>query len=385
MNQNMGQVIKRLRKERDLTQEDLAEQINVSPQAISKWENGASMPDISQVLPLANLFRVSTDVLFGIYEKNYDDEVNARLEEIYCIYDNCKDGEEGPTALVLLDKYRDAIRMFPNNSNILSEAIAFGEIVISNNRKELSELIGEKGIEDLTQEIINWAELVIKYSSSASYIMSAKRNLFNIYISQERWNDAEKTAKDFPYGFYDNRGILIAELKRKTNQKQEEREWRCDNIQLLAAAFGHQITMMGNSYKDEERYEEALYCYSFFKEMVEALYRNEKYRPPFVYDYYPLYYFPAYCLMKLGKFDEAVTSLEEGVEFIKAQAESYNKKRIIDNPLLCEHSFGYGHDGQAEFGDLYGRLHRFVCSSDFKPLQDHTKYKTLVQSIRVAE
>lgn len=89
--------------------------------------------------------------------------------------------------------------------------------------------------------------------------------------------------------------------------------------------------------------------------------------------------------MKLGRYDEAVTSLEEGVEFIKAQAESYNKKKKIDNPLLCEHSFGYGHDGQAEFGDLYGRLYRFVCSSDFKTLQDHPKYKALAQSIKVAE
>ena len=50
MNENMGQIIKHLRKERNLTQEELAEQLNVSAQAISKWENGTSMPDISQVV-----------------------------------------------------------------------------------------------------------------------------------------------------------------------------------------------------------------------------------------------------------------------------------------------------------------------------------------------
>ena len=48
MKENMGQIIKRLRKERNLTQEELAEQLNISAQAISKWENGTSMPDISQ-------------------------------------------------------------------------------------------------------------------------------------------------------------------------------------------------------------------------------------------------------------------------------------------------------------------------------------------------
>ncbi len=42
MSESMGQIIKRLRKERNFTQEELAEQLNVSPQAVSKWENGVS-------------------------------------------------------------------------------------------------------------------------------------------------------------------------------------------------------------------------------------------------------------------------------------------------------------------------------------------------------
>ena len=64
MAQNMGEVIRRLRKERDLTQEELAAQIGVTAQAVSKWENNMAMPDISQVVPLANFFGVSTDTLF---------------------------------------------------------------------------------------------------------------------------------------------------------------------------------------------------------------------------------------------------------------------------------------------------------------------------------
>ena len=43
MNESIGQIIKRLRKERDLTQEELAEQLNISAPAISKWENGDSL------------------------------------------------------------------------------------------------------------------------------------------------------------------------------------------------------------------------------------------------------------------------------------------------------------------------------------------------------
>ena len=58
-----------MRKERNLTQEELAEQLGVTFQAVSKWENDTGLPDISQVIPLATVFNVSTDVLFGILRR----------------------------------------------------------------------------------------------------------------------------------------------------------------------------------------------------------------------------------------------------------------------------------------------------------------------------
>ena len=52
-----------LRKSRELTQEQLAEQINVSRQSISKWESGQAMPDLDRVVRMSELFGVSTDSL----------------------------------------------------------------------------------------------------------------------------------------------------------------------------------------------------------------------------------------------------------------------------------------------------------------------------------
>ncbi len=64
--ESMGGVIRRLRMERDWTQEELAARLNVSGQAVSKWETGQSLPDVSQVPALARTFGVTTDELFGM-------------------------------------------------------------------------------------------------------------------------------------------------------------------------------------------------------------------------------------------------------------------------------------------------------------------------------
>lgn len=59
----LGKRIAALRKEKGMTQEELAEKLGVSPQAISKWENGQSCPDISLLPRLAAIFGVTTDLL----------------------------------------------------------------------------------------------------------------------------------------------------------------------------------------------------------------------------------------------------------------------------------------------------------------------------------
>ena len=58
-----GEKLQALRKARGWSQEGLATQINVSRQALSKWESGASVPDTENVVALSRLFGVSTDYL----------------------------------------------------------------------------------------------------------------------------------------------------------------------------------------------------------------------------------------------------------------------------------------------------------------------------------
>ena len=55
--------LKRLRKEHQYTQENVAEKINVSRQSIAKWENGESTPDIDTLIKLSKLYNVTLDNL----------------------------------------------------------------------------------------------------------------------------------------------------------------------------------------------------------------------------------------------------------------------------------------------------------------------------------
>ena len=69
---SFGQTIKNLRRDAGMTQEHLAELLAISPQAVSRWETDAAMPDISLLPPLANLFGVTADHLLGMdtYQKD---------------------------------------------------------------------------------------------------------------------------------------------------------------------------------------------------------------------------------------------------------------------------------------------------------------------------
>lgn len=65
MNETFGGRFARLRRAKGLTQEEIASRVNISAQAVSKWENDLSSPDISILVSLADILDVSLDELLG--------------------------------------------------------------------------------------------------------------------------------------------------------------------------------------------------------------------------------------------------------------------------------------------------------------------------------
>ena len=62
---NIGEIIKKHRTDRNITQEEMAAALHVTPQAVSRWETGISYPDIAMLPQISKYLMVSTDTLLG--------------------------------------------------------------------------------------------------------------------------------------------------------------------------------------------------------------------------------------------------------------------------------------------------------------------------------
>ncbi len=82
MNYEMGERLYELRRKRGLNQEQLADELSVSRQAVSKWERGESQPDVGNLIALSNLYGVSIDYLAkGDSDDKHDD---AKMDAEAC-------------------------------------------------------------------------------------------------------------------------------------------------------------------------------------------------------------------------------------------------------------------------------------------------------------
>ena len=76
----VGEVIRRYRKEKEITQEEMAKRLGVTAPAVNKWENGNSLPDVSLLSPIARLLNISIDTLLS-HEKELSEAEASRLVE----------------------------------------------------------------------------------------------------------------------------------------------------------------------------------------------------------------------------------------------------------------------------------------------------------------
>lgn len=125
---NIGETIASLRKEKGMTQNELAEKMNITDKAVSKWERNLSCPDINTISKLADVLGVSVEELLKAKKKDY---TNDRIKYLINLILKAVSMAMGIAVLVL-----NVINQIDTKSSIIMLSIAIfcsGLYLFSNN------------------------------------------------------------------------------------------------------------------------------------------------------------------------------------------------------------------------------------------------------------
>ena len=157
MTKYIGENIKRFRQTAGITQEMLAEKMNVTAASVSKWERGTAIPDALLFPELANIFHVSIDALFGYRNSEEYRSLQDILQHI--------DEAAGQTDLATAeDICRNGLEQYPQSMELLCKLA-----VILKNKWIVSE---QKNAEWLDMSI-NYCDIVIRRKSDIHLVHTA--------------------------------------------------------------------------------------------------------------------------------------------------------------------------------------------------------------------
>lgn len=214
----IGENIKTLRKNKDITQEQLSDFLGISNVAVSKWERNETYPDISLLPVLAKYFNVTIDELMG-----YDaSKVNKQIDEIEKEYWQFRSNGEFDKASSLIKKaretyYDDYRIMYLYMHNILGGHIANNNLLI-----------------DCKDELLHICENILRGCNIEKIRLEAINIKAKILCADGKKQEALETLKVFPH-FTGTVGIKSEELfEYDTN---DSREWVRRNLYSLARGY----------------------------------------------------------------------------------------------------------------------------------------------------
>ena len=149
----IGENIKRLRREMDMTQEELAEQLGVSFQSVSRWENDACYPDMELILEIAAFFGVTADELMGLNAAHEEAEIMAVLDDFqHAISEGNIDG--------CIDIARSGLKAHPGSYSIMNN-LMYALFMSGDNSADIPNW--KENMEKYDHEITRLGERIMKY------------------------------------------------------------------------------------------------------------------------------------------------------------------------------------------------------------------------------
>lgn len=323
----IGQIIRKLRKERNLTQEELAEQLNITAQAVSRWENETGLPDISQIVPLANVFGVSVDVLFGTNGINGDEEVEKFISEMEQKRSSKPSGvSEYAHRLACCQAAQEMLKTYPNDCRLLVHSIWSIVFLLWTYRDERSadEIGDRKSEQSMWQnECIRQANVILRHCTDSQYLNDANRCLVSLYRIMGDYAKAEEHAKKLPV-FYTNyeRGSMLAIVLEDMGRREEAIDQYGRNISKALSYLNHELSLLGYLYRKQKKYEEAYACYRLYPDLYKIVVGDREDESPI--DTKPSYGWLAATCMDLGRPDEAMDWLEKWLRQLQRSAQNWN-------------------------------------------------------------
>lgn len=196
---NIGNKIRELRKQRGITQEQLAESIGISFQAVSKWENNIALPDITLAPVLASYFGVSMDELFDFNLKEIEYAVEKIVDEAY----KYREGNPAESRRIL----EEGLKKYPEN-----------DILLNN-------LLYVLNYSDNPDETITIASKLIEKTTQSDVKYDALRFLAYAYKGKNDLESAEAAIEQIPEIYFtkltEKAYLLSGEAKFEAAEKQK--------------------------------------------------------------------------------------------------------------------------------------------------------------------
>lgn len=197
--ESFGEKIKSLRKQKNVSQEVFANYLGVSFQAVSKWENGITMPDVTMIPAIASFFGISTDELFDFNRYETEKKVEAIVEEHSKYWDTDKAKAE--------KIIRDGLKQYPGNDVLLNC------------------LIGVLPLPEKSNEVITVAKSLIEGTRFDDVRLDAYRIMAEAYIAQGEYLAAKNAIEQIPELYFSKLEVaaelLNGEEKYEAAQKQK--------------------------------------------------------------------------------------------------------------------------------------------------------------------
>lgn len=202
--------LKKYRILKELTQEDVAEFLGITPQSVSKWERGENYPDITLLPALANIFETSVDLLLGM------DTIRAE-ETRYNIHKKAVEYQRDGNLDMAEKTYRDALLIYPNKPGMILG---------------LASTLALKGD---TEEAIELMERGLPISINEKQKSTMRAALCFLYLKAGREDKACKLASQLPH-MRESREVIQPLIKQGLNDFQID-----ENIKTIILGDGEGI------------------------------------------------------------------------------------------------------------------------------------------------